>query len=59
MRWPDVTASPGPANLTFLRADLPDATVDRIKHQMAGDFVGAYRIAAKAAALAESDRQLV
>jgi hypothetical protein len=30
--------------LAFLRAAMPDATVDRIKHKMAGDFVCAYRI---------------
>jgi len=27
---------------------MPDASVDRIKHKMAGDFVCAYRIAARA-----------
>lgn len=36
------------SELAFLRAALPDATVDRIKHKMAGDFVCAYRIAARA-----------
>ena len=32
------------SELAFLRAALPDATVDRIRHKMAGDFVCAYRI---------------
>ena len=27
---------------------MPDASIDRIKHKMAGDFVCAYRIASKA-----------
>ena len=37
------------SELAFLRAAMPDATVDRIKHKMAGDFVCAYRIADKSA----------
>ena len=32
------------SELAFLRAAMPDASVDRIKHKMAGDFVCAYRI---------------
>ena len=32
------------SELAFLRAAMPDATVDRVKHKMAGDFVCAYRI---------------
>lgn len=36
------------SELAFLGAAMPDATVDRIKHKMAGDFVCAYRIAARA-----------
>ncbi len=36
------------SELAFLRAAMPDASVDRIKHKMAGDFVCAYRIAARA-----------
>src|SRR4029077_6574390 len=37
------------SELAFLRAAMPDASVDRVKHKMAGDFVCAYRIAARAA----------
>ena len=37
------------SELAFLRAAMPDVSVDRIKHKMAGDFVCAYRIAARAA----------
>jgi len=36
------------SELAFLRAAMPDASVDRIKHKMAGDFLCAYRIAARA-----------
>jgi DeoR family suf operon transcriptional repressor len=36
------------SELAFLRAAMPHASVDRIKHKMAGDFVCAYRIAANA-----------
>ena len=36
------------SELAFLRAAMPDASIDRIKHKMAGDFVCAYRIASKA-----------
>ena len=36
------------SELAFLRAAMPHASVDRIKHKMAGDFVCAYRIAASA-----------
>jgi len=36
------------SELAFLRAAMPDASVDRIKHKMAGDFVCAYRIATRA-----------
>ena len=44
----DVAARYGAAcdsEITFIRAALPEATVERIKHKMAGDFVCAYRIA--------------
>ena len=34
------------SELAFLRAAMPDASVERIKHKMAGDFVCAYRFAA-------------
>ncbi|HEV2414422.1 MAG TPA: ArsR family transcriptional regulator [Candidatus Dormibacteraeota bacterium] len=36
------------SELAFLRAAMPDASVERIKHKMAGDFVCAYRITARA-----------
>ena len=32
------------SELAFLRAAMPDASIERIKHKMAGDFVCAYRI---------------
>jgi DeoR family transcriptional regulator, suf operon transcriptional repressor len=43
----DVAARYGAAcesELTFIRAAMPGASVDRIKHKMAGDFVCAYRV---------------
>lgn len=36
------------SELAFLRAAMPDASIDRTKHKMAGDFVCAYRIVAGA-----------
>ena len=35
------------SELAFLRSAMPDASVERIKHKMAGDFVCAYRITAR------------
>jgi DeoR family suf operon transcriptional repressor len=32
------------SELAFLRAAMPDAEVQRVKHKMAGDFVCAYRM---------------